>query len=114
MLRPHGLIHAAVFTTNCNSMPTHHKGYQEARQRVSSMPKEELLELIDDLFGRDNLPALPTLTQIRCEAFRQLDQEFRTADSRQGLQDAKILAEAIKLAHRVAGSSPLNSTIHIN
>jgi len=46
-------------------------GYNEARAQVAAMTLDELLALIDALYGRDNLRYGATLEEVRDEAYAQ-------------------------------------------
>jgi hypothetical protein len=62
-------------------MSLYYPGYSEARENVAKMSEPELLRLLDDLFGRDNMPDGATLEEIRAEAFRQLREEWMDRSS---------------------------------
>lgn len=95
-------------------MKTHYEGYQEARQNVAQMDRAGLIELLDDLYGRDNLPVGASDDQIRREAYRQLDQEWRTPYGQQNRLDAEALANSIRATHRQIRKNPLKQTISDN
>ncbi len=64
-------------------MPLHYEGYQETRKSVQAITNEtELLELLDDLFGRDSLPEDYDFFDLKNEALGQLDKEWRTPEGR--------------------------------
>lgn len=46
-------------------------GYNDARRKVANMNLEELLELIEALYGRDNLKYGATIEDVREEAYAQ-------------------------------------------
>ena len=58
----------------------HWDGYAAAQAKMENAPVEEMLQLIDDLFGRDNLKFGDGYEQIRAEALRQLEIEWRVPD----------------------------------
>lgn len=95
-------------------MTTHYEGYQEARASVANMNRAELLDLLDDLFGRDNLPIGASDDQVRREAYRQLDQEWRTPEGDQKIKDVDALAKAILSVDRSVRKNPLTKTINGN
>jgi len=57
-------------------MSMYFEGYREARQAVSDMSEAELLEYIDGLYGRKNLPEDYSLDQLRAEAYEQCKADF--------------------------------------
>lgn len=60
------------------SAPLFYPGVAEAAQRVRAMLfKADLLDVIDSLYGRENLPDDATVEQIRDEAVRQVHRDFR-------------------------------------
>ena len=64
-------------------MSMYHEGYKEAREAVNKMTEAELLEYLDALYGRDNLPENPTVEQIRYEALAQCRRDFTNTDSKE-------------------------------
>jgi len=60
-----------------NEIWKHFKGYYEARQKVLNQSLDENLQLIDDLFGRDNLKYSAMEKEVKDEALRQLEIEWR-------------------------------------
>ena len=52
-------------------------GYNQAVETVKRRSLEEDLELIDDLFGRDNLKYGDGPMDVKAEALRQLEREWR-------------------------------------
>lgn len=56
----------------------HHPGYAEAREKIQSQTLEQDLETIDSLFGRDNLKYGATPEDVKAEALRQVEIEFRS------------------------------------
>ena len=56
---------------------THYEGYAESRAQVLKMSGEQLLALLDALYGRDNLPDHCTCAQLQAEALRQHEMEWR-------------------------------------
>lgn len=92
---------------------THHEGYHEARSRVMQDSEADLLELLDTLFGRDNLPNNFTLEQLRREALNQLDREWRTPEGREQQKDIAAFSAAI-IADQRRKVNPLSRTIYDN
>ena len=68
-------------------MALYYTGYSDAIQDVLEMSLEELLQLIDDLYGRDNLHYGDTVEQVREETLCQLKREFTDTNS----EEYKIL-----------------------
>lgn len=64
-------------------MSLYYEGYQEARWEVLSMTSQELLEHIDGLYGRENLPKDYTIEELRAEALRQTKQDFTDVSSKE-------------------------------
>lgn len=52
-------------------------GYADAKQRVQAQSLEDDLTLIDDLLGRDNLNYGDGPAEVKAEALRQLEIEYR-------------------------------------
>lgn len=55
----------------------YHPGYLEAIERVKKQTLEQDLKVLDDLYGRDNLRYGMTPEEVKEEALRQLELEFR-------------------------------------
>ena len=55
----------------------HHAGYNDAIATVRAMDLDDLLDHIDNLFGRDNLKYGDGIDEVREEALRQTEREFR-------------------------------------
>lgn len=55
----------------------HYDGYQEARQKTMDQSLEADLSLIDALYGRDELDYGATPEEVKQEALRQLEIEWR-------------------------------------
>ena len=60
----------------------HYQGYWEARKRIANQTLEEDLDLIDNLFGRGTLCYGATPEQVKAEALRQLEIEWRMPNKR--------------------------------
>lgn len=56
----------------------HHPGYAEARAAVQAQSLEDDLALIDNLFGRDNLRYGDGPEEVKAEALRQVEREYRS------------------------------------
>ena len=56
----------------------HHPGYAEARERVRRQTLEEDLRLISALYGPDKLRYGATPEEVKSEALRQLEIDFRS------------------------------------
>lgn len=56
----------------------HWPEYPAAREKVQDQSLEDDLRLIDDLFGRDNLKYGDGPEEVKAEALRQLEIEFRS------------------------------------
>lgn len=56
----------------------HWPEYPAAREKVQNQSLEDDLRLIDDLFGRDKLRYGATPEEVKAEALRQLEIEFRS------------------------------------
>lgn len=77
----------------------YHEGYTEAREAVKSQSCEENLKLIGDLFGFDRLKFGDGPEDVKQEALRQIEIEFRSERNEQ----AEFL---VSLTH--ANSSRIN------
>lgn len=56
----------------------HHKGYLEAYKNVLAQDLAADLKLIDDLYGRDELSYGASDEEVKEEALRQLEREYRS------------------------------------
>jgi hypothetical protein len=56
----------------------HYEGYSKARASVLENSVEEDLELIDALYGRDNIPYKATPAEVKAEALRQMEIDWRS------------------------------------
>lgn len=56
----------------------HHKGYLEAYEKVLAQDLAADLKLIDDLYGRDELSYGASDEEVKEEALRQLEREYRS------------------------------------
>jgi len=56
---------------------SHYDGYNEARRKVETQSLDDDLHLLDDLFGRGNLQYGATDDEVKKEALRQLEIEWR-------------------------------------
>jgi hypothetical protein len=54
----------------------YYEGYETSRAKVEQMDEAGLLKLIDDLYGRDDLPDNYTLDGLRAEALAQHAEEW--------------------------------------
>lgn len=63
-------------------MGMYHEGYQAAVNRALALDEAGLYRILDDLYGRDDLPEDPTVEDVRAEALRQLADEFRDDSDR--------------------------------
>lgn len=52
-------------------------GYNEAKEKILKQTMEQDLEIIDTLFGRDQLKFGDGATEVKKEALRQLEIEYR-------------------------------------
>lgn len=57
-------------------MALFYEGYEKAKEAVRKMDRTELLEYIDNLFGRENLPEDFTDNDLLEEALKQTKEEF--------------------------------------
>ena len=64
-------------------MGMYYEGFSEAYENVREMSAKELLEYLDMLFGRDNLPEDYTEEELRREALEQCRREFTDINSRE-------------------------------
>lgn len=70
----------------------YYSGYNEARRKVESQCMDDDLSLIDDLFGREKLNFGDGPDEVKAEALRQLEIEFRECVN----EDATFWVEAAK------------------
>ncbi len=54
----------------------HYPGYAESREKVKAYTDKQLLDLLDALYGRDNLEYGATHEDLLAEALRQHDEEW--------------------------------------
>lgn len=79
-------------------MGLYHEGYSDALRRVDDMTEAECLDVLDNLFGRDNLKYGDGIEELKAETRRQLEREFRNdADPNWGL------VETMTKIHRAGG-----------
>ena len=64
-------------------MSMYYEGYTEARAAVAAMTEQEILNYLDALYGRDNLPENFTTDDLRMEAYEQCRQEFTDTSSKE-------------------------------
>lgn len=63
-------------------MPLHYPDYLEAMRNVRDMTTEnDLLGVLDTLYGRDNLEYGASIEDLRAEALRQTEREFTDTSS---------------------------------
>jgi hypothetical protein len=67
----------------------HYQEYNEARDKVLTQSLEEDLKVLDDLFGRDNLRYGASEEEVKREALRQIEIEFRS--ERNDLAEAMVM-----------------------
>lgn len=67
----------------------HYPGYSEARQKVMAQSLEDDLKIIDDLFGRNELHYGATPQDVKNEALRQLEIEWRS--ERNNMAEAMVM-----------------------
>jgi len=70
---------------------SHHNGYYAAMQKVQDQSLDDDLALLDALYGRDNLSYGAVPDEVKAEALRQLEIEWRS--------ERNYLAEAMVAAH---------------
>lgn len=73
----------------------YYPGYQEANYVVQKMSEQELLDHIDGLYGRDNLPENYTLEDLRREAIEQTRKDFLTPEGKQQQDDWTAYGKAL-------------------
>lgn len=61
-------------------MSRYFDGYNEARERIKSQSLEDDLRLINDLYGTENLKYSATPEEVKQEALRQLERDWRNPD----------------------------------
>lgn len=64
-------------------MSMYYEGYNKARDAVAAMDESELLDYLDDLYGRDNLSENFTLDDLRLEAYSQCRKDFTDVSSKE-------------------------------
>ena len=62
-------------------MSVYFEGYGQAKRLVEEMNEQELLDYLDNLWGRDKLRSDYSLDELRQEALRQCEKEFTNTDS---------------------------------
>lgn len=62
-------------------MPLYYEGFYEARQSIFNMDREDLLDYIDGLYGRDNLSEGFTFEELQREALMQCKKDFTDTSS---------------------------------
>lgn len=61
--------------------PMYQEGRSEARHKALAANLDELLAMIDSLYGRDNIEDLSDVEAVREEALHQVDREFKNPNS---------------------------------
>jgi hypothetical protein len=74
----------------------YYPGYYEARQKVLQMSDEELLKLLDDLFGRESLGDEYNHDDLLQEALRQLKREWMTPEGAEEMKYYELLGKHFK------------------
>lgn len=64
-------------------MAVYYEGYTEARDKVLKMDEGELLDVLDNLYGRDTLPDDFTLDDLQSEALEQVRREWTDTSSKE-------------------------------
>ena len=82
-------------------MSMYFEGYREARQEVAAMSEADLLEYIDGLYGRKNLPDDYTVDDLRNEALEQCKADFTDYGSPE-YEQAQFYIGLAKAMRRVA------------
>ena len=59
----------------------HYRGYNDAIKKVQAQSYEEDLRTIDDLFGREHLKFGDGPEEVKAEALRQLEIEWRDGEN---------------------------------
>lgn len=79
-------------------MGMYFEGYEKAREAILAMNEEELLQYLDAMFGRKNLPDDCTIEDIRYEALEQCRRDFTdtSSDEYQLVDFCKRLNAAMK------------------
>lgn len=80
-------------------MPYFYPGYAESRDNLYKMTDAELLGLLDDLFGREQLPDDYTHDDLLAEALRQHKEEWTDKGS-QEYERVRFHVNAIKIMQR--------------
>lgn len=57
-------------------MALYYEGYDQAIAALQAMDEQELYEVLDTLYGRDDLPDDPEMEDLRREAERQVREDF--------------------------------------
>lgn len=57
-------------------MALYYEGYDQAVVALQTMNEQELYEVLDTLYGRDQLPDDPDIEDLRREAGRQVREDF--------------------------------------
>jgi len=75
-------------------------GYWEAKEKVWKMNKKEMMDLLDSLYGFDNLPENYTDEDLRKEALEQIKRDYQTPEGKQKETDVRKLATAMFNQHK--------------
>ena len=71
------------------------KGYEEAVAAVMKMEAPELLEYLDNLYGREDLPRSCQIEDIRAEALAQTERIFGPDHERALLNERAAFSSAL-------------------
>jgi len=61
-------------------MAMYFEGHDQAQKALLEMDEDSLLDVLDGLYGRDNLSDDPDLEELRQEASRQVRRDFTNPD----------------------------------
>jgi hypothetical protein len=77
----------------------HWPEYPTARERVQAQSLEDDLKTIDGLFGRDNLEYGASPEDVKAEALRQLEIEFRS-ERNEAVEFHLLVAQSLRATQR--------------
>ena len=78
----------------------HWPGYAEAREQVQRQTLEQDLQTIDALYGRDGLRYGATPEDVKAEALRQLEIDFRSERNEQAEFWVDVIQSDLKSRRR--------------
>lgn len=79
----------------------YYPGYEKAFSDLRKKNDDELLQVLDELFGRDNLPENYTHGDLFDEAYRQMREEWMTPEGNKRMKDVVAFVRAVDALEKI-------------